>query len=230
MKTNIIYKMNRIGLYYRKTATFPWNANKFWALHDVSFDVRKGETIGIIGRNGAGKSSLLKVMAGIVEPDTGDIYRTRVKASILNFGAGFNARLTGKQNIVLNGILLGMGKSYIKSKFNDIIDLADIGDFINQPVHTYSTGMQARLGFAVNYFLDIDVLLIDEVLAAGDQCFMEKAIGLIKQKINSSLTVVIVSHDLSLIQELCQRIIQVENGCSLPELSVSETINRYLNI
>jgi homopolymeric O-antigen transport system ATP-binding protein len=229
MKTDIIYQMNNVGLCYRKAATLPWKANKFWALHDVSFHVCKGDTLGIIGRNGAGKSSLLKIMAGIVEPDAGNIQRAKVKASILNFGSGFNARLTGKQNIVLNGILLGMSKSFIKSKFDDIINLADIGEFINQPVHTYSTGMQARLGFAVNYFLDTDVLLIDEVLSTGDQRFMEKTQSLIKQKINSDLTVIIVSHDLNLIQELCHRVIQIEDGHSLPELSQRETIDRYLN-
>jgi len=225
---DIIFDLRNIGMCYRKAASLPWNDNKFWALHDVSFQVNSGETVGIIGRNGAGKSTLLKILAGIIKPDRGSISRADVAITMQSFGAGFDERLTGRQNIFLSGLLLGMDKQQIFKRVDEIIGLADIGEFIDEPIKHYSSGMRSRLGFSIAYYVDTNVILIDEVLAAGDQAFKEKTSELIKQKIKSDRTVVLVSHDMPKVKELCDRVIQIENGRSLEELSVEESIERYL--
>ena len=227
---DIIFDLLNIGMCYRKAASMPWKGNKFWALHDVTFNVKRGETVGIIGRNGAGKSSLLKVMAGIIKPDKGTIKRADVSITMQSLGAGFDQRLTGRQNIFLNGLLLGMDKKHIRNCVEDIINLADIGDFIDEPIRHYSDGMRSRLGFSIAYYVDTDVMLIDEALAAGDQAFKEKTSELINEKIKSDRTVVLVSHAIPTIKELCDRVIQIENGHSLPELPVDKTIERYLQM
>ena len=225
-----IFNLQNIGMCYRKAASLPWKGNKFWALHDVSFEVCRGQTVGIIGRNGAGKSTLLKVMAGIIKPDKGKITRAKVTITMQSLGAGFDPRLTGRQNIFLNGLLLGMEKKHIQKCVDKIIELADIGSFIDEPIKHYSDGMRSRLGFSIAYYVDTDVMLIDEALAAGDQAFTEKSSELIKEKIKSDRTVVLVSHSIPTVRELCDRLIQIENGHSLPELSVDETIDRYLEM
>jgi len=224
----LTFDLQNVGVCYRKAASLPWNINKFWALHDVSFRVYRGETLGVIGRNGAGKSTLLKVLAGIIRPDTGTITRADVTVTMQSIGAGFDPRLTGRQNIFLNGLLLGMDKKQIFQRVNEIIELADIGDFIDEPVKHYSSGMRARLGFSIAYYVDADVILIDEALAVGDQAFKEKASELIKEKIKSDYTVVLVTHSMAMVRELCDRVIQIEDGRSLPELPVDQTIARYL--
>ncbi len=227
---DIIFDLQNIGMCYRKAASLPWKGSKFWALHDVSFQVYRGQTLGIIGRNGAGKSTLLKVMAGIIKPDKGKIICAKVKITMQSLGAGFDPRLTGRQNIFLSGLLLGMDKKHIQKCVDEIIELADIGDFIDEPIKSYSSGMRSRLSFSIAYYVDTDVMLIDEALAAGDQAFKEKASELIKEKIKSDRTVVLVSHSIPTIQELCDRVIQIENGHSLPELPVEQTIKRYVEI
>ena len=229
MKEQIL-DLKNIGACYRKAASLPWKNNKFWALHDVSFKVFRGETLGVIGRNGAGKSTLLKILAGIIRPDTGTIQRADVTVTMQSVGAGFDQRLTGRQNIFLNGLLLGMDKKRIVERIDDIIALADIGDFIDEPVKCYSSGMCARLGFSIAYFVDTDIILIDEALAAGDQAFKEKASELIKKKIKSDHTVILVSHSMALVKELCDRVIQIESGRSLQELSVQDSVLRYLSV
>ena len=229
MMDQLIYNLQNIGVYYRKAASLPWKSSKFWALHDVSFKAYRGQTLGIIGRNGAGKSTLLKILAGIILPDSGSIHRADSTVSLQSLGAGFDPRLTGRQNIFLNGLLLGMEKRYIVERMNDIITLADIGDFIDEPIKHYSSGMQARLGFSIAYYVNTDIILIDEALATGDQAFRQMATGLIKDKIRSDHTVVLVTHSVSLVSELCDRVIQIENGRSLPELPVQESIGRYLS-
>lgn len=224
----LTFDLQNVGVCYRKAVSLPWNINKFWALHDVSFRVYRGETLGVIGRNGAGKSTLLKVLAGIIRPDMGTITRADVTVTMQSIGAGFDPRLTGRQNIFLNGLLLGMDKKHIFQRVNEIIELADIGDFIDEPVKHYSSGMRARLGLSIAYYVDADVILIDEVLAVGDQAFKEKASELIKEKIKSDYTVVLVTHSMAMVRELCDRVIQIEDGRSLPELPVDQTIARYL--
>ena len=226
----VVFDLKNIGICYRKAASLPWNSNKFWALHDVSFQVQSGQTLGIIGRNGAGKSTLLKILAGIILPDAGTIQRADVSVTMQSLGAGFDPRLTGRQNIVLSGLLLGMNRTYISQRMAAIIELAEIGDFIDEPVKHYSTGMRARLGFSIAYYVDTDIILIDETLGVGDQAFKAKASELIKEKIKSDHTVVLVSHSMPLVKELCDRVIQVESGHSLPELSVQDSVQRYISV
>jgi len=225
---DIIFDLLNIGICYRKAASLPWKSNKFWALHDVSLQVNSGETVGIIGRNGAGKSTLLKILAGIIKPDRGLINRADVTVTMQSLGAGFDERLTGRRNIFLSGLLLGMDKKQISKRVDEIIELADIGEFIDEPIKYYSSGMRSRLGFSIAYYVDTDVILIDEALAMGDQSFKEKSSELIKVKIKSDRTVVLVSHDMPTVKELCNRVIQIENGRSLEELSVEESVERYL--
>ncbi len=227
MPNEILFDLKNVAMYYPERAALPWKRRNYWSLKDVSFSVRRGENLAVIGRNGAGKTSLLRILAGIIEPDKGTIYRQKVRRTTLSFGAGFEPRLTGRQNIMLNGLQLGMPRDYIRSRTQQIIDLANIGEFIDQPVRTYSTGMRARLGFSIAHFISTDVLLIDEVLAAGDEPFRRTSTALIKERIASDLTVILVSHDMALVREVCSRVIQIENGYSLPELPVDETILRY---
>jgi lipopolysaccharide transport system ATP-binding protein len=223
-----ITRLKGIGLRYARQGSLPWKRTPFWALHDVSFDLRRGDTLGVIGRNGAGKSSLLRIIAGIIAPDAGEIDQPKgLRCSMLSIGAGFEPRLTGRQNIMLSGLQLGMSRKLIKEREAQIVELADIDDFIDQPVRMYSTGMRARLGFAIAYFIETDILLIDEALATGDEAFREKATGLIRGKIDSEQTVVIVTHAMQIVQSACTRVIQIEQGRSLPELGVEETIKRY---
>jgi lipopolysaccharide transport system ATP-binding protein len=224
----VITRLKGVGLCYPRQGGLPWKREKYWALRDVEFDIRRGDTLGVIGRNGAGKSSLLRLIAGIILPDAGTIERNEgVRCAMLSFGAGFEPRLTGRQNIMLSGLQLGMTKARVREREEQIIELADIGDFIDQPVRMYSTGMRARLGFSIAFFIESDILLIDEALATGDEAFRDKATGLIRQKINSDQTVVIVTHSMRIVEKTCTRVIQVENGHSLPELPVEETIKRY---
>ncbi len=227
-EASVIASLRNVGLGYQKQGGLPWKREIFWALEDVSFDIIKGETLGVIGRNGAGKSSLLKLISGIINPDKGSIVKNpSMKSTMLSFGAGFEGRLTGRQNVTLNGLQLGMDKQHIIDRMDQIIELTDIGPFIDQPVRMYSSGMRARLGFAIAYFVDTDILLIDEALATGDEAFRKMATGLIREKISTDLTVVIVSHSMNLVESICSRIIQVEHGKTLPELSPKETIERY---
>ena len=226
---NSIFNLQDVGVYYRKSATLPWKKNKYWALSNVSFQIFKGEKIGIIGRNGAGKSTLLKILAGIIVPDTGTIERARVNVTMQSLGAGFDQRLTGRQNIYLNGLLLGMSRNMIQKRVEDIVGLADIGEFIDEPISNYSSGMRSRLGFSIAFYVDTDVILIDEALATGDQAFKKKALELMKNKIKREYTVVIVTHSMDTIKSLCDRVVQIENGTSLPELPVEQSVVRYLS-
>jgi len=223
----LVYDLKHVGIYYQRVGSLPWKKNKFWALRDLTFSIRKGETIGVIGKNGAGKSTLLRLLAGIISADRGVFHSEASSCALLSLGAGFNHRLTGEQNIFLNGLLLGMSKARIKEKKAAIIELADIGSAIKEPVRTYSTGMRSRLGFAIAFYVESEVLLLDEVLAPGDEEFRKKATKMIKDKIRSDHTAILATHSLSLVEELCDRVIQIRNGQSLEELSIPLTLQRY---
>jgi lipopolysaccharide transport system ATP-binding protein len=229
--SDLLYSFKNIGLCYHKGASLPWRRNYFWALHDVSFDVHRGETIGIVGKNGAGKSSLLRIIAGIIEPDKGTFEKhSDVKASLQSLNAGFNSLLSGRQNIFLSGLMLGMKKDRIRSHEAEIIELSELGEFIDAPVVTYSSGMKSRLGFAIAYFMNPEVLLIDEALAVGDVAFKQKSAALLRAKVKQdNTTAIIVSHSPALMDGLCDRIICIEHGKNLPELSVDESLSKYLN-
>lgn len=185
---------------------------EFWALRDVSFTVTQGETFGVIGENGSGKSTLLKTLCGILKPDQGKVWIQGRLAALLELGSGFHPDLTGRENIYLNASLLGFSKKQIEKRFDEIIEFAGIRDFIDTPIKHYSSGMQVRLGFAIAVNVDPDVLLIDEVLAVGDEAFQKKC----KQRMDAfkaqGKTIVIVTHDLSTVERWCSRALWLEKG------------------
>jgi len=185
--------------------------SKFEALKDVSFEVYKGETVGVIGKNGAGKSTLLGLIAGVLKPDRGKVITKGRISPLLELGAGFHPDLTGRENIMLNGVLLGMTRKEILKKIDEIIRFSELEEFIDQPIRTYSSGMIARLGFSVIAHLEPDILLIDEILAVGDIDFQKKCIDKILTFKKNSVTILFVSHNLEQVQELCDRVIWIDN-------------------
>jgi lipopolysaccharide transport system ATP-binding protein len=203
-------------------------AERFWALRDVSFDVEQGEVLGIIGRNGAGKSTLLKVLARITEPTAGRVLIRGRVASLLEVGTGFHSELTGRENIFLNGAILGMTRAEIERKFDDIVAFAEVERFLDTPVKRYSSGMYMRLAFAVAANLDPEVLLVDEVLAVGDVNFQKKCIDRMKGLAGRNTTVVFVSHNMSAIQSLCNRCLLLDKGLSILVADTAEVIKRYM--
>ena len=200
-----------------------------WALRDISFEVKHGEVIGIIGGNGAGKSTLLKILSRITEPTEGtaDIYG-RV-GSLLEVGTGFHPELTGGENIFLNGAILGMTKKEIERKFDEIVEFAEIGKFLNTPVKFYSSGMYVRLAFSVAAHLDPEILLVDEVLAVGDVAFQKKCLGKMGDVARTGRTVLFVSHNMAVIQTLCERGICLQRGNIIADSSVSKAVETYLS-
>lgn len=190
-----------------------YDKDGFWALKDITFEIQKGDRVGIIGRNGAGKSTLLKIISEITTPTTGDIYVKGKIASLLEVGTGFHPEMTGRENIYLNGTILGMSKKEIDSKINEIIEFSEIKKYIDTPVKRYSSGMYVRLAFAVAAHLDSDILIADEVLAVGDASFQKKALGKMNElSTNSGKTVLFVSHNLSVVRQLCNKGIVLDKG------------------
>jgi lipopolysaccharide transport system ATP-binding protein len=200
---------NAIGLSARSERL---REGEFWAVDDVSFEVRKRETLGIIGANGSGKTTLLKLINGIIMPDMGRIeIRGRVGA-LIEIGAGFHPLLTGRENVYVNGAILGMRKREIDDKFDEIIDFADIGDFVDVPVKHYSSGMYVRLGFAVAAYCQPDILLIDEVLAVGDIAFQAKCFDKVNQLKGKGVTIVLVSHDMNKVAQYSDEVLMLDGG------------------
>lgn len=187
-------------------------AAEFWAVENVSFELKRGQCLGLIGPNGAGKTTLLKMLNGLIKPDRGRIMTRGRVGALISLGAGFNPILTGRENIYVNGSVLGLTKEEIDQKFQDIIDFADIGDFIDTPVQSYSSGMQVRLGFAVATALDPDVLILDEVLAVGDASFRHKCYHRIN-KLLKNAAVILVSHSMLSISQLCTSVLLMRQGC-----------------
>lgn len=203
------------------------NGNRFLALKDISFDIPKGECCGLIGMNGAGKSTMLALMAGVIKPTEGRLeVRGRV-APMLELGAGFHPDLTGRENIVLNGVLMGLTRKEVNSKADQIIDFSGVGGFIDQPVRIYSTGMMARLGFSVLCHLSPDILLIDEVLAVGDADFQKKCIDKIEQFKKHKVTIVLASHSLENIRTMCDRVLWIEDHVLKMAGAPDEVIKEY---
>jgi lipopolysaccharide transport system ATP-binding protein len=214
------------SVFRRNSAT----SEEFVALDHVSFNVMPGESIGIIGKNGAGKSTLLKILSKITPPSSGKItVRGRI-ASLLEVGTGFHPELTGRENVYLNGAILGMKRKEIDSKFDEIIDFSGTEQFLDTPLKHYSSGMQLRLAFAVAAFLEPEILVIDEVLAVGDAEFQRKCTGKMKDVTNSGRTILFVSHNLSLVKQLCSKVVVLKDGKVYKEGEPSEMIKAYLNI
>jgi lipopolysaccharide transport system ATP-binding protein len=187
-------------------------ANTFWALRNVSFKIEKGETVGLIGANGAGKSTALKLISRIIQPSTGAVTVDGRVTALLELGAGFHPDLSGRDNIFLNGTVMGLSRKEIQFKLDEIIEFADIGEYIDEPVKDYSSGMQARLGFAVAVSLDPQIMLIDEALAVGDQAFQQKCAERMLQMRRKGITMLYVSHSLESVEQLCKRAIWLEHG------------------
>lgn len=185
---------------------------EFQALQDINFEVYKGEVVGLVGLNGAGKSTLFKVIAGVLKPTKGKVTKYGSVAPLIELGAGFNGELSGIENIYLNGLLLGYSKKFISEHIQEIIDFADIGEFIYSPVNNYSSGMKARLGFAIATVVQPDILIVDEVLSVGDFKFREKCEKRIEEMIKNGTTVLIVSHSNSLIEKICTKVVWLEKG------------------
>lgn len=200
----------------------------FWALKDVSFEVQPGEVVGIIGRNGAGKSTLLKVLSRITEPTTGSIKLYGRIASLLEVGTGFHPELTGRENIYLNGAILGMARSDIERQFDEIVAFAEVEKFIDTPVKRYSSGMYLRLAFAVAAHLNPEILVIDEVLAVGDVAFQKKCLGKMGEVAQQGRTVLFVSHNMAAVRQLCQKCMWLDAGYSREIGSVTEVIDHYI--
>ena len=225
-----ILSLENVGLCYSQKRRL-FSKARFWALKDVSFDLYSGETLGIIGRNGVGKSTLLKIIAGIIEPNLGRVivHRSGIRISLISIQAGFLPFLSGRENALLSGMLLGATKHEIKSRMNDIIAFSELNEFFDETLGTYSTGMRARLGFSVAYFVNPDVILLDEVLGVGDQAFSIKSTKAMKERIKSDKTVVLVSHNIPLIKEVCDRLLWIENGITMAQGNVSEVVEKYLD-
>lgn len=185
---------------------------EFWSLNDINFELKKGETLGIIGSNGSGKSTLLRLISGIFPPDKGKIAVKGKIGSLIAVGAGFHPHLSGRENVYLNGTILGMTKKEIDSKFEEIVKFADIGDFLDAPLSTYSSGMRVRLGFAIAVFCQPDILLIDEILSVGDLSFRNKSLRKLNEVRQNSKGIIFVSHNLEQVRSLCTRVIILEKG------------------
>ena len=202
---------------------------EFWALQDISFQVKRGEAVGIIGHNGAGKSTILKHLSGIMKPTQGTMHVNGKLSALIEVGAGFHPDLTGRENIYLNGIILGMTKEEIKSKFDEIVHFSGLEDFIDTPVKRYSSGMYARLGFSVAAHVDPDILLVDEVLSVGDWAFQRKCVERMNSVIENGSAVIFVSHNLRAVSSLCDRGILLDHGRIIKMGDTSEVIQHYLN-
>lgn len=200
---------------------------EFWALRDVSFEVRPGETVGIIGRNGSGKSTLLQMIAGTLTPTTGSVETNGRIAALLELGSGFNPEFSGRENIFMNGAILGLTETEIAARFDEIAAFADIGDFIEQPVKTYSSGMMVRLAFAVSVCVQPDILIVDEALAVGDMAFQFKCMHRLEQLTQSGTTLLFVSHDIGVVKAFCQRAIYLSRGTIKEQGDTGRVIEYY---
>ncbi|MBF0260959.1 MAG: ABC transporter ATP-binding protein [Magnetococcales bacterium] len=202
--------------------------DEFWAIREVSFSLKRGEIVGIIGPNGAGKTTLLRLINGLILPDQGEIHLRGRIGALIQLGAGFSPILSGRENIFVNAAILGMSKSEIQHKLEQIIEFADIGEFIDAPVQSYSSGMRARLGFAVAIHMDPDILLVDEILAVGDMIFRNKAMARMQQLAQSGMAIIFISHNLDQVDRLCNRAIFFKSGQCIADGPTRKIITRYV--
>lgn len=201
----------------------------FYALQDVSFEVRRGESVGIVGKNGSGKSTLLQIIVGTLTPTTGSVKVKGRVAALLELGSGFNPEFTGRENVFLNGAVLGLSRRQIEERFDDIAAFADIGDFINQPVKTYSSGMQVRLAFSLQMAVEPEILIVDEALAVGDAQFVAKCINRISDFIRKGHTLLFVSHEVGLVKQLTSRALFLDHGRQVSFGTTTEIVLAYTN-
>ena len=224
-KTYILYKNDQAR--FKALFIKPKNPKTNKALNNVSFEINRGESVGIVGDNGAGKSTLLKMITGVAFPDEGEIIVNGKVAALLELTAGFSMEMTGRENIYLKGYILGLEDDYIKTIEDNIIEFAELGDYIDQPVRTYSSGMKMRLGFAINVNIEPDVLVVDEALAVGDASFKKKCKNKIKEIIAAGTTVLYVSHSAASFKEICPRSIFLKKGTVIFDGPTEETLKVY---
>jgi homopolymeric O-antigen transport system ATP-binding protein len=224
------WQLTQIPIDPQFTTRSPQSVEDFWALKNISFEVKQGEVVGIIGRNGAGKSTLLKILSRITEPTEGRVRIRGRMASLLEVGTGFHPELTGRENIFLNGAILGMNKAEIKRKFDEIVDFAEVEKFIDTPVKHYSSGMYLRLAFAVAAHLEPEILVVDEVLAVGDAVFQQKCLGKIRQVATLGRTVLFVSHNMAAVRSLCSRVWVMNKGGVVCDDGVDGGISTYASL
>ncbi|MEE0956912.1 MAG: ABC transporter ATP-binding protein [Ruminococcus sp.] len=224
-KTYILYKNDQAR--FKALFIKPRNPKTNRALNNVSFEIYRGESVGIVGDNGAGKSTLLKMITGVAFPDEGEILVDGKVAALLELTAGFSLEMTGRENIYLKGYILGLEDDYIKEIEENIIEFAQLGDYIDQPVRTYSSGMKMRLGFAINVNIEPDVLVVDEALAVGDASFKRKCKDKIKEIMGKGTTVLYVSHSADSVREICPRSIYLRKGTVIFDGPTNETLEVY---
>jgi len=224
-----LISLNEAGVCYRRPhGFFKGSRSDFWALKSVTFNVLQGETIGVLGRNGAGKSTLMRVLAGIIAPDRGKLeIRQGMRSTLLSIGVGSHSTLSGRENAILNGMMLGASKEKMVKSLDRIREFSELGEFFDEPIYTYSSGMAARLGFATALEVDPDVLLIDEMLSVGDSSFQQKSAKALQQRLKTGKTAVLVSHDSKVIMNLCSRAVWIENGISIAEGEAEVVAKKY---
>lgn len=220
-------KVDNLKEYAIKLVTHKLEYKKFNALKDISFEVKKGEHLAILGFNGAGKSTLLKTIVGVYKPTTGTVERCGVIAPLLELGAGFDPNYTGKENIYLYGAILGYSREYIASKYEEIVEFSELGHFINVPIKNYSSGMRARLGFSIATAVEPDVLILDEVLSVGDAKFKEKSLRKVQSMFDSGVTVLFVSHNISQVKQICDKAILLNHGEIIAQGDVNDVSELY---
>lgn len=219
---------DRVRRIFRAKTNEKQTQEEFWALKDLSFEVKQGDRLGIIGRNGAGKSTLLKILSRITEPTSGTIRIQGRVASLLEVGTGFHPELTGRENIFLNGAILGMSRQEVRSKFDEIVAFAEVERFLDTPVKRYSSGMYVRLAFAVAAHLEPEILIVDEVLAVGDAQFQKKCLGKMEDVSNKEgRTVLFVSHNMGAIKHLCDKALLLQGGSIVAHSDVLAVVSRY---
>lgn len=221
-----ILSLRNVAAYYWRNRAY-LRQERYWALKDVSLDLYHGESLGVVGRNGAGKSTLLTLMSGITRPDRGTIHNGGYRATLLSLQVGFMANLTGRDNAILSGMLMGLHKKEILSRLGEIQEFSGLGDFFEQPINTYSAGMKARLGFAVAYQLESDIVLVDELLGVGDLAFKKKSATVMHNMLMSDRTVVLVSNSPETIKSLCDRVVWIENGRTQAQGEPDEVLKAF---
>jgi lipopolysaccharide transport system ATP-binding protein len=223
--TDTIVALENIGIAFHTQLRM--GSPRFWALEDVSLSLARGDRLGVIGRNGAGKSTLLRVIAGILAPDRGRVRRAPVTCQLLSLSLGFLPHLSGRENAILSGLMLGLHYRDIVRRLPAILEFSELGDFFDEPISTYSTGMNSRLGFSVAIQVEPDLLLIDEILSVGDAEFREKSGTALLERIRSGCTVIFVSHDDAAIQKICNQAIWIEHGCSKMHGEIDTVLAAY---
>lgn len=216
--------------FFKKRDKNVLESSEFWAVKDVNFKIKKGEVVGVMGPNGAGKSTILKLLSRIIIPTKGDMVINGRLSALIEVTAGFHPELTGRENVYLNGTILGMRRKEIDQKFDEIVEFSGVSEFIDTPVKRYSSGMYSRLGFSVAAHMDPEILLVDEVLAVGDIAFQAKCARKMRELLGSGATIVLVSHQLAMIQSLCKRVLLLQSGQLIEDGETEEVIPKYQNI